>query len=77
MCLLQNNLPENNIICYEVANAAESIKKIGTVLMSIIESVDKERVSIAYVLYTCLVDIGTQYKYKNCNKYSNIIYLTI
>ncbi|KAF0768010.1 Leucine-rich repeat and WD repeat-containing, partial [Aphis craccivora] len=41
--LLMNNLPENNIICYDVANAAESIKKIETVLMSIIESVDKER----------------------------------
>ncbi|XP_026807773.1 uncharacterized protein LOC113550245 [Rhopalosiphum maidis] len=39
---LKNELPETNIIFYEIANVTESIKKIGSVLMSIIESVDKE-----------------------------------
>ena len=45
VCLVQNELPETNIIFYEITNAAESIKKIGSILMSIVESVDKERVS--------------------------------
>ncbi|KAL5233574.1 hypothetical protein ACI65C_000984 [Semiaphis heraclei] len=40
---LKNELPETNIIFYENANAAESLKKIGTILTTIIESVDKER----------------------------------
>lgn len=44
MCL-QNELSESNIILYDNVNADESIKKIGSVLTSIIESVDKERVS--------------------------------
>ncbi|XP_025199078.1 uncharacterized protein LOC112597310 [Melanaphis sacchari] len=39
---LKNELPETNIIFYEISNATESIKKIGSVLMSIIESIDKE-----------------------------------
>jgi len=47
VCLLQNNLPENNIILYDDANMAETIKKIGTIFMSTIESIEKERVSIA------------------------------
>ncbi|XP_060873528.1 NACHT domain- and WD repeat-containing protein 1 isoform X2 [Metopolophium dirhodum] len=40
---LKNELPETNIIFYETANAPEFLKKIGSVLTTIVESVDKER----------------------------------
>ncbi|XP_022165189.1 uncharacterized protein LOC111030132 isoform X2 [Myzus persicae] len=40
---LKNELPETSIIFYETANAAESLKKVASVITTIVESVDKER----------------------------------
>lgn len=44
----QNELPESNIVFYEDNNPDEFAKKIGFLLTSIVESVDKERVSTGY-----------------------------
>lgn len=53
VCLIQNELLETNIIFYETANAPEFLKKIESVLTTIIEYVDKERVSsIIYISST-------------------------
>jgi len=45
VCLIQKELPETNIIFYETANVPEFLKKIESTLTSIVESVEKERVS--------------------------------
>lgn len=44
----QNELPESSIVFYEDNNPDEFAKKIMFVLTSIVESVDKERVSTGY-----------------------------
>lgn len=72
----QNELPESNIVFYEDNNPDEFAKKIGFLLTSIVESVDKEKVSTGY---RCIRQYCTYISYHktNTNIYIVRIYCAI